>query len=58
MTEHSVDKEEFASSEPTDLSISGITKKNWQKPNVLEMVYTSTEASPTLGGLDGGAYTS
>jgi hypothetical protein len=53
MTEHSLDKKEIASSESTDYSISSITKKNWQTPNILEMDYTSTETGGAPGGLDG-----
>lgn len=46
MTEHSIDKVEIATSESKDCSISVITKRKWQTPNILEMDYTSTEAGP------------
>jgi hypothetical protein len=58
MIEYSLDKKEIASSESTDYSLSLITKKKWQTPNILEMDYSSTEASPTPVGPDGGGFAS
>jgi hypothetical protein len=42
MTAHFLDKKEIASSESTHHSISGITKKIWQTPKLLDMNYSET----------------
>ena len=61
MIAYSLDKKEIASSESTDYSLSGITKKKWQTPNILEMDYTATEYNSGMtidGGMTGNEPTS